>query len=345
MSKSHHRVLGLLGLIGFLPVSAWAQASGSSSSSAETPLVSCSVSTETPTYELRYTNTFELAGGRLTSDYGDALMSVDAAPAAQRFVPPYRDGGTPGVTDIIDSLHPLVSVDLNSTIDSGPSFHANIIVPDASAKGVAQMRDKAGALLAEVALSNEVQTADPLNITYSGYFDGAVVPSMQAGPVEIAVVLDGQTAATYTYDVTHIDWKPYMAQKDSDFSNETGVTLDADGYSNVDGCEDASGCFFTTAASLTLGLGDDCWELRTLRRLRDGPLSQTADGRALTARYYLEAPHLVAAIDRRADAATVWLRSYWSHVLPCAVLAHLGLNRAAVAHYSRLFAKLQRLAA
>lgn len=347
MSNSRRRVLGLLGLIGVLPVSAWAQStssSSSSSSSADPPMVSCSVSTETPTYELRYTNTFELNDGRLTSSYGDALMSVSAAPVSQSFTPPFRDGATPGSSDIVDTYHPLISVTLNSTIGSGPSFHANIIVPSATAKGVAQMRDKDGALLGEVDIDSETPGDDPLNLTYSGLFNGAVVPSLQAGPVEIRILLDGQIAATYTYDVSHVDWRPYMAEQDAAFAAKTGVTLDEDGISNVEGCDDDSGCFFTTAASLTLGLGDDCWELRTLRTFRDGPLAKTVTGRALITRYYLEAPRLVAAIDRRPDAARVWLRKYWSHVLPCAILARLGLVGPAVAHYTRLFNRLEQLA-
>ncbi|MEI9905996.1 MAG: CFI-box-CTERM domain-containing protein [Asticcacaulis sp.] len=94
----------------------------------------------------------------------------------------------------------------------------------------------------------------------------------------------------------------------------------------------------------TLGLSDDCWELHTLRRFRDGPLAQTPQGRALTTRYYAHAPRLVAGINRRADAARVWLRAYWTHILPCAVLASLSLHGAAVSHYTGLFARLERLA-
>ncbi len=345
MSRSYRRTLGFLGLIGLLPVSAWAQANTSSdSSSSDPPMIFCIASSETPTYELRYSNTFDLDGGRLTAGYGDALMTVDAAPVAQTFVAPYKDGAPIGASDIVDTVHPLMSVDLNSETGSGPSFHANIIVPSETAKGVAQMRDKAGALLGEVDLDSDTQTGDKLNRTFNGLFDAAVVPSVQAGPVEITVILDGQTAATYTYDVSHIDWKPYMANQDAVFTTKTGVTLDDNGLTNVDGCEDG-GCFFTTAASLTLGLDDDCWELRTLRAFRDGPLSTTSAGRALIVRYYDEAPRLVAAVARRPDAVKVWLRSYWSHVLPCAVLARLGFNRLAVAHYTHLFTHLETLSA
>ena len=103
-------------------------------------------------------------------------------------------------------------------------------------------------------------------------------------------------------------------------------------------------CFFTMASVTTLGLSDDCWELQTLRRFRDGPRAVTPEGRALTARYYAEAPRLVDGINRREDAGLAWLKAYWSHILPCAVLAHLGLHRAAIAHYTALFAKLERLA-
>ncbi|MEI9906002.1 MAG: hypothetical protein WDN06_20415 [Asticcacaulis sp.] len=92
-------------------------------------------------------------------------------------------------------------------------------------------------------------------------------------------------------------------------------------------------------------MSDDCWELRTLRRFRDGPLAQTPEGHALTARYYAEAPRLVDGINARRDAARVWLAAYWTHILPCAVMAHLGLHGTAIAHYSHLFNRLEKLAA
>lgn len=106
-----------------------------------------------------------------------------------------------------------------------------------------------------------------------------------------------------------------------------------------------SNCFLTTAAVHTIGLADDCWELQTLRAFRDGPLARTAEGAALSADYYLRAPRIVEAVSERSDAARVWLATYWTGVVPCAVAARLGLNRLALSMYRRMTLRLERLAA
>lgn len=97
-------------------------------------------------------------------------------------------------------------------------------------------------------------------------------------------------------------------------------------------CEIPTGCFLTTAACEMVGLADDCWELRTLRRFRDGWLAKQADGGADIARYYAEAP---AIADRLRQDPRAALRLYWTRIVPSALAAQLGLNRAARALYSR----------
>lgn len=107
----------------------------------------------------------------------------------------------------------------------------------------------------------------------------------------------------------------------------------------------SEGCFLTTAAVHTIGLADDCWELRTLRAFRDGPLAQMSGGATLTADYYVRAPRIVEAISARPDAARVWLATYWTGVVPCALAARLGMKRLATAMYRRMTLRLERLAA
>lgn len=110
---------------------------------------------------------------------------------------------------------------------------------------------------------------------------------------------------------------------------------------NPDGgtCE-REGCFLTTATVGAVGLADDCWELSTLRRFRDGWLARQPFGAALIAEYYRLAPALVALIDARADARKIWLESWAFGIVPAAMAARLGLNRLALWLYRRMVSSL-----
>jgi hypothetical protein len=103
-------------------------------------------------------------------------------------------------------------------------------------------------------------------------------------------------------------------------------------------------CFLTTATVRTIGLSDDCWELRQLRAFRDrfaalGPRQQAA-----MRRYYVISPPIVRAIDARPDGAAIWLRVYFTAILPAAIAACLRRDRLALAIYRRLVGRLRVLA-
>ncbi|MEM1197138.1 MAG: CFI-box-CTERM domain-containing protein [Pseudomonadota bacterium] len=100
-------------------------------------------------------------------------------------------------------------------------------------------------------------------------------------------------------------------------------------------------CFLTTAAVETIGLHDDCWELRTLRRFRDDWLAKQADGPTDIARYYEQAP---AVADRlRADPRRL-VRLYFTGILPSALAARIGLNHFARRIYSHHMSRLLQAA-
>lgn len=103
-----------------------------------------------------------------------------------------------------------------------------------------------------------------------------------------------------------------------------------------------SGCFLTTAACGTVGLADDCWELRTLRRFRDGWLKFQPGGKQDIETYYNTAPGIVDAVSARPDATTIWLSVYWRHIVPSAIAARFGLRKTARRLYS---AMMHRMAA
>ena len=109
-----------------------------------------------------------------------------------------------------------------------------------------------------------------------------------------------------------------------------------------DKCEPpAKGCFLTTACCEVLGLPDDCFELRTLRRYRDETLPAMAGGTAAIAAYYLVAPTILDRLPRQ-DRVTRLLSVYARFILPSAMAARLGFNTLAYRLYARMMDELAR---
>ena len=355
--NSRRRFLAFLGLAG-APAALWAASAraqdtaASSSSSASslswTQSIECSDSEETPAYSLSFKNTYQLDGGKLTGD-NEPLIGITALPTRATYSPGYSDAGKPTDSTFNTSGATLSFNDDEVFGGITSEFSATLRVPAALTGG--RLLDAAtGAVLTDV-LNVFPSPDDALINNVSGSFDAQ--SSMLQAPVTLTLELNGQTAATYTYDVSHIDTPSFASRMQAKYAGLTGVTADSTMVYGAPNCNlpvdpttgGAAPCFFTTATVETLGLSDDCWELRTLRAFRDGPLARMAGGRALTARYYAEAPRLVDGVNRRSDAARVWLCVYWTHILPCAVMARFGLHAAALAHYRRLFGRLERLAA
>ena len=104
-------------------------------------------------------------------------------------------------------------------------------------------------------------------------------------------------------------------------------------------CEPPEGCFITTACCETLGLADDCFELRTLRRYRDEVLAKRPAGVEQIAAYYRLAPLILARLPQEARERR--LRSvYARYVLPAALAAKCGLNTLAYRLYVRMLEEL-----
>jgi hypothetical protein len=104
-------------------------------------------------------------------------------------------------------------------------------------------------------------------------------------------------------------------------------------------------CFITTAACEVVGLADDCWELRMLRHFRDTVLPRLPRGPEDIARYYREAPAILDALRRRADARRTLLTLYWRWIVPCSILAAFGAGRLCHRAYRSMMRRLAALAA
>ena len=76
-------------------------------------------------------------------------------------------------------------------------------------------------------------------------------------------------------------------------------------------------CFITSAACKCFNKADDCYELTTLRKFRDGWLMNQPDGKALVQEYYDIAPDIVNAIEASDEKEYVYTRLWLIYIMPC----------------------------
>lgn len=346
MSNSRRRFLAFMGLMG-APAALWspARAQDTTQEAALVVPITCAATDDTPARLISYSRDFHIDNGKLVSDepaanyinqaalkasyaMGVQFVKNDSDPAGFNVRAPNFRIDNPGTPDSLTaSFSAMLQIDTPPTDMNGRLTLADGTTENAYVKFYAD-----SVYGGQIQIDTNWEDKSPLLMTK---------------PVKVELIGDGKSLGKFTFDMSRIDWTPFLDYQDRRIGLADNVTFDADsGSTTVEGCTGSTGggCFLTTAAVDTLGLSDDCWELRTLRRFRDGPLARIPGGQALTARYYACAPRLVEAVDRRADAATVWLNTYWTYILPCAVMTRFGLHRAAVAHYRRLFGRLERLA-
>lgn len=104
----------------------------------------------------------------------------------------------------------------------------------------------------------------------------------------------------------------------------------------------AVGCMLSTASCTMLGLPDDSWELRTLRQFRDGYLAHSPQATAIEQYYRLSTRLLRSPFAQSHAGRQALAKLYATMVLPCAVLAKLGLNRLCLNLYRRRVMSLLR---
>ncbi len=174
-----------------------------------------------------------------------------------------------------------------------------------------------------------------------------------AKTVRVAMDIDGKS-----YDILNLDL--FDKEKDSNTADVVATKMEqaAQRYdrfteSNADEFKHWCGlarmaphqggggkkCFITTACCEIVGLADDCFELTMLRRFRDRVLTPTVDGRRDIRRYYALAPLVLDEMRRRGEARRL-LRLYFSHILPCAIGAKLGLVALPRWHYRDMMQRL-----
>jgi hypothetical protein len=148
--------------------------------------------------------------------------------------------------------------------------------------------------------------------------------------IEMAIKLGDQEECRFKLDCESL-------RKGLDWASERREALAK--LAADDQCTPPEGCFITTACCEALGLDDDCFELRTLRRYRDDILAKRPGGAGDIANYYELAPLILTRLPHEARNAR--LRAlYARYILPSALAARLGLDMLAYRIYARMIDEL-----
>ena len=111
---------------------------------------------------------------------------------------------------------------------------------------------------------------------------------------------------------------------------------------NGTGSDSSGGCFLTTACCEYKGLPDDCYELETMRRFRDGWLAKQPYGETLIHDYYAEAPGIVAKIHQSPEQDEI-LEKMYEKIQAIVALVDAGKNDEAVIYYMMLLHEASKI--
>ena len=104
------------------------------------------------------------------------------------------------------------------------------------------------------------------------------------------------------------------------------------------GSGSSGGCFLTTACCAYKGLPDDCYELETMRKFRDGYIKSRPYGDELIETYYNDAPAIVEAINA-SDMRDEVLEEIYGDIKEIIALIESEANDDAVIRYMMLLYK------
>ena len=233
--------------------------------------------------------------------------------------------------------------DLEVQVQVSETYDAKIVVfgdPDDAPLPREFLVNPANRLIVRTA-EGKVAVDEPLCGNCTDIFDDkvSIVLPLATAPlfreensIEIAIKLDGKDECRFTLDgETLRAGLAWASERKQELAKRA-----ADGE-----CTPPEGCFITTACCEVLGLDDDCFELRTLRRYRDDVIANRPGGEAAIARYYALAPLVLARLPQGARAAR--LRAIYARsILPAALAARLGLDALAYRLYVRMVEDLTR---
>ena len=101
-------------------------------------------------------------------------------------------------------------------------------------------------------------------------------------------------------------------------------------------------CYITTAVCRSMNKPDDCYELTTLRKYRDGYLLRSEGGRDIVEEYYDIAPTIVKRIDRQDNADEIYRGIWEDYLSPCIRFIEEDRNEACRELYMAMVRDLQK---
>lgn len=101
-------------------------------------------------------------------------------------------------------------------------------------------------------------------------------------------------------------------------------------------------CYISTAVYRSLNKPDDCYELTTLRKYRDGYLMNSESGREIVKEYYNIAPTIVKRIEKKEDADDIYRQIWKEYLGPCIHLIEENKNEECRVLYSTMVRKLEK---
>ena len=99
-------------------------------------------------------------------------------------------------------------------------------------------------------------------------------------------------------------------------------------------------CYITTAVCTSLGKGDDCYELNTLRDFRDDYMASLPEGRSMIDDYYDLAPSIVKSIDALGNSDEIYGMIWNRYLAPCISDIEEQENDSCLKRYSEMVSDL-----
>ena len=101
-------------------------------------------------------------------------------------------------------------------------------------------------------------------------------------------------------------------------------------------------CFLTTACVYHRKMADDCYELNSLRDLRDNFMMNTADGREIVKNYREVGPSLIRSINACENSSEIYEYMYQHLVVPSVSMVKEGKKQEAVDYYQQFVIQLKQ---
>ena len=96
-------------------------------------------------------------------------------------------------------------------------------------------------------------------------------------------------------------------------------------------------CFITAACVKYYGLSDNCYQLKTLRKFRDGYLSESSSNKILVEQYYLIAPRLVELLESDSNKKNLFGEIFGKINAACSAIEQRKFEEAKVIYQDAVF--------